>query len=431
MSTIWRDGVNLEERGALLGDVKTDVLIIGGGMAGVLCASFLEKRGVDYILVEKGRICSGVTQNTTAKITYQHGLIYNKLVSEFGIDAGRMYLEANREAFINFAQMCANIDCDYQVKDNYVYSTNCRGKLEKELSALLKIGYAARFCESVSIPIKTVGAICFSDQAQFHPLKFAAELSRGLKIYENTFVKEIDGNTAITDFGRIKFESAVIATHFPFINRHGSYFLKLYQHRSYVLALDGAEDVYGMYVDEDMRGLSFRNYKGMLLLGGGSHRTGKRGGGWSELSAFRKEKYPSAREVYRFATQDCMTLDGMPYIGEYSKRTRGLYVACGFNKWGMTGSMLSAMVLSDMVCGKDNKYVRMLSPTRSILRKQLFINCTETAINMLTPIPKRCSHLGCALKYNKAEHSWDCACHGSRFDEHGEVIDNPAQKRIK
>jgi len=431
LSTIWRGGVEFEERERLSGDIKTDVLIIGGGIAGILCAYFLDKQGIDCVLVDRGRLCSGVTQDTTAKITYQHGLVYSKLTRELGIDAARMYLCANRSAFCEYERMCARIDCDYEVKDNYVFSTKNRGVLEAELSALSRIGYAARFCEDVSIPTDTVGAVCFEHQAQFHPLKFLSCVSRGLRIYENTFVESIDGNTAVTENGRIRFDSAVVATHFPFVNRHGSYFLKLYQHRSYVLGLEGAGDVCGMYVDEDMGGLSFRSYKGTLLLGGGSHRTGKRGGGWRELSVFAKEKYPTAREVCRFATQDCMTLDGMPYIGDYSKRTHGLFVACGFNKWGMTGGMLSAMILADMILGKENQYAELFSPSRSILHKQLLINAAETAVNILTPIPKRCTHLGCALKYNRAEHSWDCACHGSRFDERGEVLDNPAQKKLK
>ena len=135
----------------------------------------------------------------------------------------------------------------------------------------------------------------------------------------------------------------IAATHFPFINKHGSYFLKLYQHRSYVIALENAQDVNGMYVDECDTGLSFRNYEGLLLLGGGGHRTGKKGGNWAELRAFAAKKYPDSREKHFWATQDCMSLDGIPYIGRYSAKTHGFYVASGFNKWGMTGSMTAAM----------------------------------------------------------------------------------------
>ena len=218
----------------------------------------------------------------------------------------------------------------------------------------------------------------------------------------------------------------IVTTHFPILNKHGSYFLKLYQHRSYVLALKGAQHLDGMYVDEDKKGLSFRTYGDLLLLGGGSHRTGKKGGNWHELEEFARKYYPSARVVSKWATQDCMSLDGVPYIGQYSKNTPDLYVATGFNKWGMSSSMVSAMILSDLVQGKPNEYAQVFSPSRSILRPQLAINALESTVGLLTPTAPRCPHLGCALKYNKAEHSWDCPCHGSRFSESGELINNPA-----
>ena len=156
------------------------------------------------------------------------------------------------------------------------------------------------------------------------------------------------------------------------------------------------------------------------------HRTGKRGGGWQELQRFAKEHYPDAKEVSRWATQDCMSLDGIPYIGQYAQSTQGLYVATGFNKWGMTSSMVSALLLCDLVQGRKNDWEKLFSPSRSILHPQLAINAAESVIGLLTPTAPRCPHLGCALKYNAEEHSWDCPCHGSRFDEKGAVIDNPA-----
>ena len=402
------------------------MLIIGGGIAGILTAYLLHEKGVRYVLVEKGRICSGTTGNTTAKITFQHGLIYDKILKSDGTEAARKYLAANRAAFDKYAELCGKTDCDYEIKDNYVYSTDDRRKLEKEVEALEKIGYIADLCENVPLPVKTVGAVKFPDQAQFNPLKFLSSVAEGLNIYENTFVREMRGNTAVTDKGKIHADTVIAATHFPFINKHGSYFLKLYQHRSYVIALENAQDVNGMYVDECDTGLSFRNYEGLLLLGGGGHRTGKKGGNWAELRAFAAKKYPDSREKHFWATQDCMSLDGIPYIGRYSAKTHGFYVASGFNKWGMTGSMTAAMLLSDMILGKRNGFASVFDPSRSIVKPQLFINGAEAVCNLLTPSKKRCPHLGCALKWNEAERSWDCPCHGSRFPEHGRVLDNPA-----
>ena len=426
MRSLWKATASLPEFPELVGDVRTDVLIVGGGIAGILTAYLLHEKGVRYVLVEKGRICSGTTGNMTAKITFQHGLIYDKILKSDGTEAARKYLAANRAAFDKYAELCGKTDCDYEIKDNYVYSTNDRRKLEKEVEALEKIGYIADLCENVPLPIKTVGAVKFPDQAQFNPLKFLSSVAEGLNIYENTFVREMRGNTAVTDKGKIHADTVIAATHFPFINKHGSYFLKLYQHRSYVIALENAQDVNGMYVDECDTGLSFRNYEGLLLLGGGGHRTGKKGGNWAELRAFAAKKYPDSREKHFWATQDCMSLDGIPYIGRYSAKTHGFYVASGFNKWGMTGSMTAAMLLSDMILGKRNGFASVFDPSRSIVKPQLFINGAEAVCNLLTPSKKRCPHLGCALKWNEAERSWDCPCHGSRFTEYGRVLDNPA-----
>ncbi len=426
MESIWKKTVQMQGFPKLEGDKKTDVLIIGGGITGILTAYFLKQCGVDCILAEKRRICSGTTGHTTAKITYQHGMIYHKILKSEGLETAQKYFHANRLAFSKYEELCRKIDCDYEKKDNYVYSVSDRKVLESEMDALSKIGCMAELCEKLPLPFPTAGAVMVPQQAQFHPLKFLDAIVQDLPIYENTFVKEMRGNTAVTDGGSIRAKTVIVATHFPFINKHGGYFLKLYQHRSYVLALENAQNMEGMYVDEDKRGLSFRNYGEVLLLGGGGHRTGKNGGNWTELRHFAQQHYPHAKEHCRWAAQDCMSLDEMLYIGQYSKRTAQLFTGTGFNKWGMTGAMLSAMLFSDMVQGKKNAYADIFSPSRRILKPQLFVNGFEALTNLLSFTGKRCPHLGCALHWNAAEHSWDCACHGSRFDENGRILDNPA-----
>lgn len=426
MKSLWLDTVKMPVFPQLRKDIKTDVLIIGGGIAGILTAYYLHQKGVKYILVEKDTICSHTTGNTTAKITFQHGLIYHKILKSWGFNTAKMYLEANKLALKSYNELCENINCDHQVKDNYVYTLDNRKKLEDEYYALDKIGYNAQLCEYTSLPFKTLGAIKFTNQAQFNPLKFISQISKSLNIYEQTFVKEMAGNTAITNNGKINADKIIVATHFPFINKHGSYFLKLYQHRSYVIALENANKLNGMYVDENKKGHSFRNQGDFLLIGGGSHRTGKNGGNWNELRAFANIYYPNLSEKYHWSTQDCMSLDSIPYIGHYSKNTTNLYTACGFNKWGMTGAMVSAIILSDMVTGVKNDFAEIFNPSRNIIKPQLFINGFEATKNLLTITNKRCPHLGCGLKWNPAEHSWDCPCHGSRFSEKGKVIDNPA-----
>lgn len=426
MDSIWTQTARLPAFNSLQSDLRTDVLIIGGGMAGLLCAYKLTRAGVNCALVEAKRICGGITKNTTAKITSQHGLIYDKLIREFGVERARLYLEANQAALEEYRSLCRGADCDFEEKDAFVYSTDSRKKLERELKALDRLGFDAEFVENVPLPLATVGAVKFKGQAQFHPLKFIAAIAGDLKIFEQTKVLEIAPGKAVTGGGTISADKIIVATHFPLLNKHGGYFLKLYQHRSYVLALKDSPDVHGMYLDEDERGLSFRNAGDLLLLGGGGHRTGRRGGCWRELEKFVASRCPDAREVTRWATQDCMTLDGVPYVGPYSKHAAGLYVAAGFNKWGMTSSMAAASVLTDLVLGRNHPCAELFSPARTVLRPQLALNGLESVLGLLTPTTPRCPHMGCALKYNAAENSWDCPCHGSRFGEDGTLIDNPA-----
>ena len=431
IKSVWQDGVNMPVFKRYEGDINTDVLIVGGGICGILCAYFLKLQGVDYILVEGETITGGTTQNTTAKITSQHGLIYDKLIKKYGTENAQMYLRANESAIAKYKEIAKKIDCDFEEKDSYTYSLSDRRKIEDEVSAVNRLGGNAEFMEKTCLPFPVEGAVRFTKQAQFNPLKFAAGISKNLNIYEHTFIKEIKGDTAICDGGRIKARKIIIATHFPFINRHGEYFLKLYQQRSYVIAVSGAQDLNGMYIDEVENGMSFRNYKDLLFVGGGGHRTGKSGGNWNELRKFIKEYYPSAEEQYVWAAQDCMSLDKIPYIGIYSKNTPDLYTASGFNKWGITASMVAADILSRMVIGEENEYSVLYSSLRGMALPQLLVNGFETTVNLLTPTLKRCPHLGCALKWNKSEHTWDCPCHGSRFAKNGELIDNPAMRNAK
>ena len=391
----------------------------------------LHQAGVPYVLAEADTICSGVTKNTTAKLTIQHGLIYHKLIARFGVERIRGYLESQEEALGRYRTLCRHLDCDYEEQDSYVYARDNLRNIERELDALHRLGFPGEFASQLPLPFPVTGSVKFPRQAQFHPLKFAAAISQGLHIYEHTMVKELIGRTAITNHGRIHAKHIVVTTHFPFINRHGSYFIKLYQHRSYVLALEHAPDLHGMDVDQTQTGLSFRNYGGMLLVGGGGHRTGKQGGNWRELRQFVKKSYPDATERYHWAAQDCMSLDNLPYIGPYWSNTSDVYVATGFNKWGMTNSMVAATLLCDLVQDKQNPYAEVFSPVRSIFRPQLAVNALESTINLLTPSTRHCPHLGCALKWNAAEHTWDCPCHGSRFTRDGKLIDNPATKDLK
>lgn len=431
MQSIWSATVKPERFPALEGNVKTDVLIIGGGMAGVLCAYFLHKAAVPYLLVEGGELGGGITKNTTAKITAQHGLLYQKLLKSIGAERAGLYLRLQQQALEQYRTICGDIDCDFVNKDAYVYSLTDWKAIEKEISALQTIGYHSTYANTLPLAFDIAGAVRFADQAQFHPLKFIRGIAKELHIHERTLVRELAPHRAITQSGTITAKHIIIASHFPFLNKHGLYFLKLYQHRSYAIALENAADVNGMYLEEKKEGLSFRNQGNLLIVGGGDHKTGKKGGNWQALRDFAADAYPSATERYAWATQDCMTLDGIPYIGYYGKSAEGIYVATGFNKWGMTSSMVAAKILTDMILEHNTQYAALFSPQRSILKPQLLLNGLSAVGNLLTPAAKRCPHMGCALKWNPAERSWDCPCHGSRFDSDGALLDNPATGGIE
>lgn len=439
MRSLWEKEVAFNAFPKSEGDKKTDVLIVGGGMAGILCAHFLQKYGVEYCLVEAGKVAEGVTGHTTAKITSQHGLLYHEIADRYGLEAAARYYSANQEALDYYRMLCERISCDFEEKDNFVYSVQKRMKLERELSTLEKIHADAGFKDNLPLPFGTCGAVCFPRQAQFHPLKFLAEITKNLNIYEHTKVigfgaclgKTGGRKVLLSGGGTILAKKIVIATHFPMLNKHGAYFMKLYQHRSYVSALKGAPQLPGMYVDEDKKGFSFRNAGDCLLLGGGSHRTGKQGGSYTEVRGAAERFYPGAKEVCRWAAQDCMSPDGIPYIGKYSKGSHNIYVATGFNKWGMTSAMTAGMLLADLVLEKRSEYKTLFSPSRPALTLQVAVNVGESLLGVLSFSKKRCPHLGCALKWNKEEHSWDCPCHGSRFGENGVLLNNPANDNLK
>ena len=430
MNSVWKVSSVLPKFPKLEKNLETDVLIIGGGLCGVLCAYMLKNAGVDYVLLESDRICGKTTENTTAKITTQHGLIYGRIAKSRGLDFARQYYDANNEALNEYKRLCKGIECDFSECDAYIFTQNNEKKLTDEYELLLKLGIEAELLDTLSIPFEVNKAIKFPNQACFNPLKFVSVIAKDLNIYENSRVEELIKTTAKANGHMVKAKRIIVATHFPFINKHGLYYLKLFQHRSYVLALENTHEIKNMYINDTSYGLSLRSYNGLTLLGGEGHRTGKASYGWQGLEKIASRYFPNARIKYRWATQDCMTLDGVPYIGKYSLFSDNLYVATGFNKWGITSSMVAARLLCDLISGKENRYERLFSPSRSILKPQLVVNSAEAIGNLLSFKAKRCPHLGCALVWNKQERSWDCPCHGSRFDEKGHVLDGPATNNL-
>lgn len=373
----------------------------------------------------------GITKGTTAVLTAQHDKRFSDLIPTIGRDHARRYLNANLRAVEEFADLAQQYPCDFRRVDSYQYSPDNRVAMEQEAEAVRSLGFDAEFCDTTPLPFAVAGAVRYPDMGQFHPLKFLYQVAQRLPIVEHTYVRRLEGTTAITKQGKIHAKRILVATHFPFLNRHGMYFMKQYQMRSYVIAYENAPNLGCTLASAAENGFYFRNWGPYLLIGGGEHRTGVKSQGFAPVEAFAKRYFPQAKPVYRWANQDCMTLDGLPYVGVYGKKLPDVYVATGFNEWGMTGSMVAARVLTDLLCGHDNPLAPVLDPSRPMAAGKLLSNLGQTLVNFLTPTTRRCPHLGCALKWNPHEHTWDCPCHGSRFTPEGRLIDNPAMKDAK
>lgn len=479
MESIWSKTTDMPEYPSLSGDVTTEAAVIGGGLAGILTAYYLQQRGIKTIVLEADRIGSGQTKNTTAKITAQHNLIYHKLIQDFGEEKAKQYADANEQAIAGYRRIIAEnrIDCDFEECPAYLYSTNQQGvlALEQETAAAQKLEIDAEFTQQSTLPFPIAGAVKFHGQAQFHPLKFLRAIAKDLTVFEQTKVKTVEDDRVLTVRGAVRAKHIVFATHFPFINLPGFYFARMHQERSYVLALEHAAQLDGMYLGVDVEGLSFRNIDNTLLLGGGGHRTGENSAG-GKYDMLRKKAaifYPENVETAHWSAQDCMPMDGVPYIGQFSSSTPNWHVATGFGKWGMTGSMVSAMLLSDQIAGRENLHAEVFSPQRFTpsasakafltdsaqavkgLSRQAFtlskediealpanhggvVTCDGEKAGVYKDehgevflVSTRCPHLGCQVEWNPDEKSWDCPCHGSRFDYKGKLIDNPAQEDLE
>lgn len=437
-TSIWRKSTKIAERRGLDIDLRTDTVIIGGGMAGILTAYLLKEEGVNCLVLEEGRIGCGQTENTTAKVTSQHNCIYDTLIRQMGAAMAKQYADANQNAIIKYRTIIdeLGIQCDWTECSACLYTKEQPEILKRECGAAASLGIAARFNDQTELPFPVSGALYFDGQARFHPLKFMERLSGEVNVYENTKVLRVEDHLVVTDRGKVEAENIIFACHYPFVNVPGYYFLKMHQERSYVVAVKGAAEIQNMYLGIDKDGLSVRPYEDILLIGGGGHRTGEntRGGQYRRLERAAKRYWDGCEEVARWSAQDCMTIDKVPYIGRFAKTKDYWYVATGFGKWGMTSSMTAATILTDMICGKENPWEAVFSPQRKKLKNLgALANEGGHAVRGLSGLKSesagepRCTHLGCRLTWNPEEESYDCPCHGSRFDKDGNRIEGPAQ----
>lgn len=471
-------------------DLDVDVCVIGGGITGVTTAYLLAKAGKSVCILERDIIASHASGNTTAKITAQHGLFYDYLLNTFSADVAKGYLDANLDAISNIKNIIdnENIDCDFEFCDNYVF-TNLESeiaKIKQEVLTVQSLGFNADLVNSVEAPVDCLSAIRFPNQAQFNPLKYINGLlekfiSLGGMVFENSLVHDVkpenDFYISTVNSSYVTSKYVVFACHYPFVNVPGFYFLKMYQEASHIIAFKTSKPLFnGMYINSKVPIISLRtaldsNNERVVLLGGSNYKVGTDddiSNSFTNLENLAKSMYPDCEFLYRWKTQDCVSLDKIPYIGAFSSVWKNAYVATGFKKWGMTTSNVAANIICDGILGKDNKYAFIFSSTRfnPIKNGTEFVDLLKQSVNSLVverikisndvlddvpldsakivdyldsklgiyrdtnnvfhAVKPFCSHLGCQLSWNDLDKTWDCPCHGSRFSCDGKSLYDPS-----
>lgn len=474
MESVWQK--HRKEYPGLEEDIERDVVVIGGGIAGYLAAFRLAETGREVALIEADRLFSGTTGRTTAKISCNQGNVYAELYRRYGLRAASLYYKSQLEGMRGYADLVKryNISCDWAETDSYIFFSGDDSAFARTSEALRKIGAE---CEPVPKTelFKEARALKIGRQYLFDPLKFLEALPVRFEIYEHTRGVIIDAKNKIirTDKAKITAKKIIVATHYPIINSHGGYFMKLRQSTSYTIAVK-EKLTEKMYLDEKEDGLSLRPYAGGTLIGGGDHRTGRipQNGGFEKLEREVKERFGAENVTHRWCAEDVMTFDGMPMAGKYAANLDGVYVVTGFNKWGMTNAMVASSVLRDAVAGRENPYAEIFSPQRRMKGclkaflsnasenvKGLFLGYFRITAKTAADIPegrgmivrhngkrravyrgrdgklyvigRMCPHMHCELRWNKNTDTWDCPCHGSRFDIYGNILSEPTVKACK
>lgn len=474
-------------------DKKVSVCIIGGGLTGLQTAYNLSDK-LDVVILEKDRICGSTSGKTTGKITSQHGVFYDYLINSQSKEFAKMYLEANEKAIQNIKDIIEKeeIKCDLEEESSYVF-TKQETKLDlikNEQKAVDKLQKEkSDYVKEIELPTEISGAIEFKNQAQFHPLKYAYGLAKAIikndgKIYENTKVTDIkrenEKYVVYANKNKVIADYVVLATRYPIMNVPGYYFLKMYQSTSYAMVFDAKKKLFdGMYISYETPNVSFRTIRDgdreLLLAVGYDYKTGTEElrDGYQRLEVIVRKMYPDAEVLYKWTAEDCISLDKIPYIGQYSSIMKNLYIATGFNKWGVTSSNVAANIITDKILQKENKYEEIFKSTRiepiknrqemgdmlkeankSILLSRFkipkeeldnikigegkIIKIDNTKVGVyksktgeIYKVKPICTHLGCELYFNNIEKIWECPCHGSKFTYDGKSIEVPSNKDLK
>jgi glycine/D-amino acid oxidase-like deaminating enzyme/nitrite reductase/ring-hydroxylating ferredoxin subunit len=489
--SVWKIGLKEKKYSNFKTGLIFDVIIIGGGITGINCAYLLKKMGYKVAIIEKTKIGHGVTLNTTAKITYGHGLIYGHLLKKFGFKKAKQYANANNFAITKMEEVIKEekIKCDFARKSFYMFAETDKSynKLKDEFYSLRKIFLPVSFIEKIDLPMEVKAAIKYDNQAQFNPLKYITGLAdkingNGSCIFENVRATKIDEFRTMckvsTDKGKIEGNYVIVASHFPFYDP-AYYFARMYPSRSYAIGVTITDKFpEGMFMSIEEDGQTYRNFtnkrKEIVIVGGESHKLGTEDEimHYKKLEENTKNKLSHKKTEYFWSTHDNITIDRVPYIGRISSKSNNIFVATGFGKWGMTTSMVSALIISDLIENGESRWQDVFNPSRfkpitsakSFIKQNLDV--AEKYIKGKTKFEKdyktlplnegtiieikgkkyaiykdkkgkifsfspHCTHMGCVLSWNSAEKSWDCPCHGSRFTPEGKVINGPSAQELK
>ena len=486
--SLWLDTSEGPAYPPLSRDIEVDVAVVGAGITGITAALLVKRGGARVAVLEAGPVCAGTTGYTTAKVTSLHGTVYRELSSTFGEDGARVYAQANEGGLDMIARLVRDlgIDCDFRRKPNYTYATTPAGlrDVEQEAEAARAAGLSVTFTDRLDLPYPVSGAVGVADQAEFHPRKYvlalAAEVAGdGSHVFEQSRVTAVGQGTparVLANGRTVTAGTVIVATGMPILDR-GLYFARETPVRSYVVAVRSAWRAEGMYIsaDEPMRSLRTHPHGDgeLVLVGGESHKpgTGDPARSYARLEAFAREQLDTQEVAYRWATQDYVPADGMPYVGRLWPFSDRVLTATGFRKWGLANGTAAAMMLSDRVLGRDNPWsptfdsmrVKPLAAARGILeegmqdafyffadriRKRASAQdvkpgegrvvgsgLSQSAVHRdeagtLHSVSARCTHLGCIVSWNGPERTWDCPCHGSRFDVDGRVVQGPAVRPL-
>ena len=472
---------------ALDGDREVDVVVVGGGIVGVTTALLLKEAGAKVALVEARRIVAGTTGNTTAKLTSLHGLKYRRLVKRHGEAKARLYGEANEAGLAHVRRRTteSGIACDLVTADAYTYTEDAAlvADVEEEAKTLERLGFPADLTTDTDLPFPVRAAVRRRDQAHFHPRKYLLELARaipggGSDVFEDTPCLGAKDGRVETERGTLRAKHVVLATHQPF-PLDGRYYARMTFKRSYALGVRVRGAVpKGMYIaaETDFHSMRPQRVDGtdVLIVGGEPHLVGQGGDTRARvrrLAAWARERFDVASIERRWATHDGVPEDDLPYVGRLAGDSKDVWVATGFGGWGMTNGTAAALLLSDLVLGRENPWKDLYDPSRTsvvAMAAAIAKDAVHEAKDVLEVDPATtdhggnlapgearveswgfdkyasyrdpagklftvsavCTHLGCVVRWNPAETSWDCPCHGSRFDPTGRVLHGPATRPL-